>query len=31
VDANHTFIVKKFEEKMNGLLKEKEKRQPSKK
>jgi hypothetical protein len=31
VDANHTLIAKKIKEKMNGLLQEKEERQPSKK
>jgi hypothetical protein len=31
VDANHKLIAKKFEEKANTLLKEKEERQPSKK
>jgi hypothetical protein len=28
VDANHTFIAKKFKEKMNGLMKERKERQP---
>ncbi len=27
VDANHTLIAKKFKEKMNGLMKEREERQ----
>jgi hypothetical protein len=31
VDANHTLIAKRFEEKVNGLLKERKERQPSKK
>jgi hypothetical protein len=31
VDANHMLIAKKFKEEVNNLLKEKEKRQPSKK
>jgi hypothetical protein len=31
VDANHMLIAKKFEKKVNSLLKEKEKRQPLKK